>query len=226
MSTAASRVLAKSGPIYQDSIGKKLVMAVSGLILFGFVVGHLAGNLQVYLGPEVFNGYAEFLRSEPALLWGTRLVVFLAVVAHIWTAVALSRLKTAARPVAYARWSSQGTSYASRTMMWSGPILAAFIVYHLLHMTFGTLHPAFDPENVYQNFIIGFSSFPVVAAYVVAMAMLGMHLSHGIWSMFQTAGFNHPTGTKWLKVLSWVIAAVIALGFISMPVAVLTGILR
>jgi succinate dehydrogenase / fumarate reductase cytochrome b subunit len=226
MSTAAARVLAKPAPFYQDSIGKKLVMAVSGLILFGFVIGHLGGNLQVFLGPEVFNGYAEFLRNTPALLWGTRLVVLTSVVLHVWAAVGLMRLKKAARPIAYARWRSQGTSYASRTMMWSGPILAAFLVYHLLHLTFGTAHPAFDEANVYQNFIIGFSSFPVVAAYIVAMAMLGMHLGHGIWSMFQTAGFSHLTRTRWLKTLSWVIAAAIVLGYVSMPVAVLTGILR
>jgi len=201
-------------------------MAASGLVLFGFVVGHLAGNLQVYLGPDVFNHYAELLHSTPALLWGTRLTVLVAVALHVWSAVQLSALKKAARPVTYTRWTSQNTSYASRTMMWSGPILAAFLVYHLLHLTFGTVHPSFDEENVYQNFIVGFSSAPVVAAYVISMIMLGMHLGHGLWSMFQTVGFSHPKYTPWLRSAAWVIAIAIVLGFVSMPVAVLTGILH
>lgn len=226
MSTVQSRVLTEPASFYRDSIGKKLVMAVTGLILFGFVIGHLLGNLQVYLGPEVFNEYARFLRETPALLWGTRFTVAAAVLLHIWSAIQLSALKRSARPVAYTRWTSQDTSYAARTMMWSGPILAAFILYHLLHLTLGVVHPAFDHENVYQNFIIAFSSVPVVAAYVVSMAMLGMHLSHGIWSMFQTVGFSHPTYTRWLKTLAWMISIAIVLGYVSMPVAVLAGILR
>lgn len=226
MSTAPSRVLAEPAAFYQDSIGKKLIMAVSGLVLFGFVGGHLLGNLQVYLGPEVFNDYARFLRSTPALLWGTRLTVLVAVVLHVWTAVQLSLLKKDARPVAYSRWASQDTSYASRTMMWSGPILAAFIIYHLLHLTLGTLHPSFDHDNVYQNFIVGFSSPAVVGAYVVSMVMLGMHLRHGIWSMFQTVGFSHPTYTPLLKRVAWLVSLFIVLGYISMPASVMFGILR
>ena len=226
MSRAQSRILTASGLFYQESIGKKVVMAVSGLVLFGFVVGHLAGNLQVYLGPEVFNGYAAFLRATPALLWGTRFVVLAAVLLHIWSAIQLSLIKRSARPVGYARWTSMDTSYASRTMMWSGPILAAFIAYHLLHLTFGTVHPSFDHENVYQNFIVGFRSFPVVMAYSVSMVMLGMHLRHGIWSMFQTVGFSHATWTPWLKTAAWIVAVAIVLAYVSMPVAVLAGILR
>ena len=226
MSTAQTRLLAEPATFYQDSIGKKLIMAVSGLVLFGFVGAHLYGNLHVYLGPESFNDYVESLRATPELLWAVRATVLVAVLLHVWSAVQLSLLKKAARPVGYSRWTSQDTSYASRTMMWSGPILAAFIVYHLLHMTLGTVHPSFDYENVYQNFIIGFSSPLVVVAYVVSMVMLGMHLRHGIWSMFQTVGFSHPTYTPWLKTLAWVVSTVIVLGFVSMPVSVLVGILR
>lgn len=227
MSTAQSRVLAAPASFYQDSIGKKMVMAVSGLIIFGFVVGHLAGNLQVYLGPEVFNGYAEFLREHPALVWGTRATLLIAFTLHIWSAILLSRLKGAARPVSYTRWTSQNTSYAARTMMWSGPILGAFVVYHLLDLTFGVLHSSsFQPENVYRNVITGFSFFPVVLAYVVSMGLLGMHLGHGIWSMFQTMGFSHPFWTPWLKRAAWVISAVIVLGYVSIPVAVLVGVLQ
>jgi succinate dehydrogenase / fumarate reductase cytochrome b subunit len=226
MSTLGSGTLARPAAFYQDSIGKKLVMAVTGLILFGFVLGHLAGNLQVYLGPEVFNAYALFLRQTPALLWGTRAIVLVAVVLHVWSAVRLAGLKRDARPVAYTRWTSRDTSYSARTMMWSGPILAAFLVYHLLHLTLGTVHPDFDHENVYGNFIIGFRSLPVVAAYAVSMVMLGMHLGHGIWSMFQTVGFSHPVWTPRLRTGARLLAALIVLGYISMPVAVLTGVLR
>ena len=111
-------------------------------------------------------------------------------------------------------------------MMWSGPILAAFIVYHLLHLTFGTVHPAFDHDDVYRNFIVAFSSVPVVVAYVIAMVMLGLHLRHGIWSMFQTVGFSHPTYTPWLKTLAWVVAVAMVLGYVSMPVSVMVGILE
>lgn len=226
MSTAASRPLAEPASFYRDGIGLKLAMAASGVILFGFVLGHLAGNLQVYLGREVFNQYAAFLSATPLLLWGTRAIVAAAVLLHVGSALGLSRLKQVARPVAYTRWTSSGTSYASRTMMWSGPMIGAFIVYHLLHLTLGTLHPSFDHEDVYQNFIIAFSSLPVVAAYVVAMLMLGMHLGHGIWSMFQTVGFSHPTFTPLLKSAAWLISILIVAGYVSMPVAVLTGILR
>jgi succinate dehydrogenase / fumarate reductase cytochrome b subunit len=224
MSTEA-RTLAAPGSFFDEYIGKKAIMAVSGLALFGFVCGHLLGNLQVFLGPEVLNSYGELLRANPALLWGTRVVVLVAVVLHVWAAVQLALTKRAARRVAYSQWTAQESTYASRTMMWSGPMLAAYIVYHLLHLTLGSVHPDFEPGNVYQNLVIGLSSPVVALAYIVAMAMLGLHLRHGIWSMFQSIGFSHPRHTPRLKVLAGVVAAAIVVGYVSIPVAILTGII-
>jgi succinate dehydrogenase / fumarate reductase cytochrome b subunit len=224
MSTEAS-TLATPGSFFDEYIGKKVVMAVSGLALFGFVCGHMIGNLQVFLGPQVLNGYGELLRANPALLWGTRLVVLVALVLHVWSAVQLASAKRAARPVAYSQWTARESTYASRTMMWSGPMLAAYIVYHLLHLTLGTVHPDFEPGNVYQNLVIGLSNPVVALAYVAAMAMLGLHLRHGIWSMFQSIGLSHPRHTPRIKVLAGIVAAAIVAGYVSIPVAILTGII-
>lgn len=225
MRPAQPRALATPGAFFDEHIGKKVVMAASGLILIGFVVGHLVGNLQVFLGPGAFNEYAEFLQSNPALLWGTRTVVLASVLLHIWSAVGLTALKRAARPVAYTKWSARDSTYASRTMMWSGPILAAYVIYHLLHLTLGTVHPSFDPGNVYQNLVIGLSNPIVALAYIVAMIMLGLHLRHGIWSMFQSIGISHPTYTPRLKTLAALVAAAIVVGYVSIPLAILTGMI-
>jgi succinate dehydrogenase / fumarate reductase cytochrome b subunit len=225
MSTAQARALAAPGSFFDEYIGKKVVMAVSGLALLGFATGHMLGNLQVFLGPEVLNAYGELLQSNSLLLWGTRTVVLVSIFLHVWSAVQLTAAKRAARPVAYSKWTAQDSTYASRTMMWSGPILAAYIVYHILHMTLGSVHPDFEPGNVYQNLVIGLSNPIVAMAYIVSMVMLGMHLRHGIWSMFQSVGFSHPKHTPRLKALAGVVAVAIVIGYISIPVAVLTGII-
>jgi succinate dehydrogenase / fumarate reductase cytochrome b subunit len=225
MSIASPKVLAVPGSFFDEYIGKKVVMAVSGLVLFGFVVGHLLGNLQVFLGPEVLNAYGEFLRENPGLLWGTRFAVLAAVVAHIWAAVTLTSARRAARPTPYQRWEARDSSYASRTMMISGPLLAAYIVYHLLHLTLGTVHPNFEEGNVYGNLVAGLSNPLVAVVYIVAMVMLGLHLRHGIWSMFQSVGFSHPVHTPRLKALAVLVAAAIVIGYISIPLAIFAGII-
>jgi succinate dehydrogenase / fumarate reductase cytochrome b subunit len=225
MSTAQARALAAPGSFFDEYIGKKVVMAVSGLALLGFATGHMLGNLQVFLGPEVLNAYGELLQSNPLLLWGTRTVVLVSIFLHVWSAVQLTAAKRAARPVAYSKWTAKDSTYASRTMMWSGPILAAYIVYHILHLTLGSVHPDFEPGNVYQNLVIGLSNPIVAMAYIVSMVMLGMHLRHGIWSMFQSIGFSHPKHTPRLKALAGVVAVGIVIGYISIPIAVLTGII-
>jgi succinate dehydrogenase / fumarate reductase cytochrome b subunit len=225
MSTAQVRALAAPGSFFDEYIGKKVIMAVSGLALFGFVTGHMLGNLQVFLGPEVLNAYGELLQANPLLLWGTRGVVLVSVLLHVWSAVQLTAAKCAARPVAYNKWSAKDSTYASRTMMWSGPLLAAYLVYHLLHLTLGSVHPDFEPGNVYQNLVIGLSNPVVALAYVIAMVMLGMHLRHGIWSMFQSIGFSHPQHTPRIRALAMLVAAAIVVGYVSIPVAVMTGII-
>jgi succinate dehydrogenase / fumarate reductase cytochrome b subunit len=205
-------------------IGKKAVMAVPGLVLFGFVIGHLLGNLQFFLGPEKFDHYAVALREVPPLLWGVRLVLLVSVTAHIVTSIQLAALKRKARPVDYARKESISSTYASRTMMWSGPILAAFVVYHLLHFTFGVVHPAFEDLKPYENVVEGFRSIPVSLAYAVAMLLLGTHLYHGIWSMFQSLGVSHPRYSAMLRKFAALMTGFIVLGFLSIPISVVTGI--
>ncbi len=201
-------------------------MAASGAILFLFVVGHLIGNLQIYEGPEKLNNYAAFLRSMPALLWTVRAVLLAMVGLHIWSSFALLGRKVNARPIGYVRWKPTQSSYASRTMYWSGPIILAFVIYHLLDFTFGSVNPHFQEGNVYANVIASFSLIPVSAFYILAMLLLCMHLYHGLWSMFQSLGFYHPRFTPLLKRAAAAVAILIAAGNISIPVAVLAGLVR
>ena len=211
---------------YDSTIGKKAVMAVSGLILFGFLAAHMLGNLQVFLGREVMNHYAESLRANPSLLWAARLILLASVVLHIWSSIDLALLKKQARPGAYVKRGNVQASYASRTMMWSGPIIAAFVVFHLLHLTTGIVHPNFIPLDAYGNVVNGFESVPVSISYIIAMVLVGMHLSHGVWSMFQSIGFSHPRYTPLIKKFAAVFSWLLIAGFISVPVAVLAGIVR
>ena len=211
---------------YNSTIGKKAAMAVSGLVLFLFVVGHLIGNLQIYEGPEKLNNYAVFLRSMPALLWSVRITLIVMVVLHIWSSVQLALRKFDARPTGYVQHKATQSSYASRTMYWSGPIILAFVIYHLLDFTFGTVNPDFQEGNVYANVIASFQLIPVSAFYIIAMLLLCMHLYHGLWSMFQSLGFSHPRYTPVLKRAAAVVAILIAAGNISIPVSVLAGLVK
>jgi succinate dehydrogenase / fumarate reductase cytochrome b subunit len=211
-----------------STIGKKVVMAVSGVILVGFVVAHMIGNLQAYMGPEAMNSYAEWLRTlmHGAALWIVRIVLLVSVIAHIWAATALTAENRRARPIGYRRTHRERSTYASRTMVWSGPILLLFIIYHLLHFTFGTVHPSFVPGDAYHNFVEGFRVVPVSAFYVLAMLALGIHLYHGIWSMLQTVGLSHPRYNHWRHGLAGLITAVVVVANISFPLAVLAGVIQ
>jgi len=227
MSAAADFPLARLR-FWGTTVGKKAVMAVTGFILFGFIVAHLLGNLQIYEPPEKINHYSEMLRSVPSLLWGARITLLISVLLHIWASFALWRLQRAARPVPYVKKANLHSTYASRTMMWSGPIILAFVIYHLLNFTFGTVHPGgpFDQHNVYNNVVTGFQFWPSSVFYIIAMTMLCYHLYHGLWSMFQSLGFSHPVYTPWIQRLAKVFAIVIAIGYISIPVAVLAGLVE
>src|SRR6201997_4556505 len=251
MSAVQQRVIAESGQgnrrpmafatnrlamLWDTAIGKKVVMAVTGLVLVGFVIAHMLGNLKIFLSAETIDSYAVFLRTmgEPLfpyslLLWAVRLVLLVCVTLHITAAVQLTRMNWAARPQGYDTKQSIATSYAARTMRWSGVILALFIVYHLLHLTAGAVgfHPGeFHHLSVYHNVVAGFSVWYVSLFYIVAMACLCLHLSHGIWSMLQTLGWNNARTTWALQALSRGVALVVFVGFISVPVAVLAGWLR
>jgi succinate dehydrogenase / fumarate reductase cytochrome b subunit len=211
-----------------STLGKKVVMAVTGVVLFGFVVGHMLGNLQVYMGPKALNAYAVLLREalHGGALWVVRAALLGAVGLHIWAATSLTLASWSARPRGYRRWKAQESTYASRTMVWSGPILAAFIVYHLLHLTTGNAHPAFVEGDVYRNVVVGFRSWPVSLFYVVAQLALGLHLYHGVWSMMQTVGLSHPRYNRWRTAFAAVVTSAVVLGNISIPVAVLSGFIE
>lgn len=211
---------------YTSTTGKKAAMAVSGCILFLFVVGHLIGNLQIYEGPDKLNRYAVLLRTEPALLWAVRVVLLAMVLVHIWTSVQLAGRNVTARPIGYQKKKTTGSSYASRTMYWSGPIILAFVIYHLLDFTFGNVNPHYQPGNVYGNVVASFQVIPVAAFYIFAMLLLCLHLYHGLWSMFQSLGIAHPRYTPMLRRGAAVVATAIAIGNISIPVAVLAGWIR
>jgi succinate dehydrogenase / fumarate reductase cytochrome b subunit len=214
--------------LLRSSIGQKAVMAVSGVVLFGFVVAHMIGNLQVYLGREAMNEYAVFLREmlHGTGLWVARGGLLLAVALHIWAAAALTLANRRARGVGYRERRDLAASYASRTMRWSGVIVALFVVYHLMHLTFGNVHPDFRHGDVYHNFVVGFRSPLVSLFYVLATLALAFHLQHGVWSMLQTVGLSHPRYNRLRRAFAYLITAVVVVGNLSFPVAVLTGLLH
>jgi succinate dehydrogenase / fumarate reductase cytochrome b subunit len=212
----------------RSSIGLKVLMALTGVVLFGFVVAHVSGNLLIFAGPEAMKHYAELLRFSMTALWTARIVLVSSVVLHIVSAVKLYQRRSAARPVPYGLKNPHGSTYAARTMIWSGPILAAFIVYHLLHFTFGlsAVHPDFKHMDPYHNVVVGFQNKGVALAYIVAMLALGIHLSHGVWSLLQTIGVNRPNWERALRRLAVMFGVVVCAGFISIPLAVLFGIVK
>jgi succinate dehydrogenase / fumarate reductase cytochrome b subunit len=211
-----------------STIGRKVVMALTGAILFGFVLVHMLGNLQVYLGPEAMNNYGIFLRHflHGTAIWVARAILLAAVVLHIWSATSLTLTSRRARPEGYRREKWKESTYASRTMRWGGVILLLFVIYHLLHFTTGTLHQSFIEGDVYHNFVAGFRNVWVSAFYIFAMLALGLHLRHGLWSMCQTLGVSHPRYIRMAHVGAWIFAAIIVIGNISFPLAVLAGIVR
>lgn len=219
--------------LFRTTIGLKITMAVSGIVWVGYVIGHMLGNLKVYEGRDAFNHYAEGLRGfgSPFLgsgqaLWIVRIVLFIALVLHVWSAWKLVRRSTAARDIGYRKRETIEFSRASRTMRWGGVALLAFIVYHVLHLTLGTVHHDFIRGDAYHNFVAGFQLWPVSAIYMAAMVALGLHLYHGTWSAFQTLGLGdgQDHGRRWHRRLALAVALVVMLGNLSFPVAVMTGI--
>jgi succinate dehydrogenase / fumarate reductase, cytochrome b subunit len=219
---------------YAAPIGKKAIMALTGAILFGYVVAHLIGNLQIFSPDrDQINHYAGFLHDPHnlVLLWLARLILLAAVILHIVASTQLWNLNRAARPSRYRKKADVPTSYASRTMKWSGPIVGAFVIFHILHLTAGRVLELRDVNNnlatpdVRYNVIAGFQNYGVSAFYIIAMILLCMHLYHGIWSMFQSLGISHPKYTPKLKQASAWVAILIAIGNCSIPIAVMTGLL-
>jgi len=219
--------------LYHSTLGKKYIMALSGAGLFGFVVVHMLGNLQVFLGPETLNHYAAFLKSKPSLLWGARVGLLVLVFLHILTAVQLTLRNRAARPEKYDYGKPYKASYASRTLVLSGFALFTFIVYHLMHFTVGLVDPSYlqlrdsnGHHDVYRMTILGFQHPGVSAFYIASMALLCLHLSHGVGSSFQSIGFKNKDTAVWIDRISKILAVIVFLGNCSMPLAVLAGIIK
>lgn len=225
--------------IWNSSLGKKYIMAVSGCALFIFVIGHLVGNLQIFLGPEILNHYGHFLQSNWEIKWPARIGLLVLVILHIVSAVRLTAENRAARGADYDTYKPVGSSYASRTMMMSGLIIAAFVIYHLLHFTvcappglnltkppvdFRTMDYPGDMHDVYGMVIAGFKVKIVSAFYIVAMALLCMHLSHGVSSMFQSLGWKKAYYKKLIDNGARAIAIAIFFGYVSIPLAVMAGV--
>jgi len=221
----------------QSSIGAKVAMALSGIILVGFVIGHMLGNLQIFLGQDALNSYAQTLHSIPVLLWGTRLIVGLAIIVHIVSGIRLSLLNKSARPTRYTKKSYVRASLGSRTMQLSALVLFAFIIYHLLHFTLGVTHPedkaltqtlanGMTRPDVYGMVINSFLNPVISISYIVAMLLLGLHLSHGASSMFQSLGLHHHKYNSLFSKAGPALALIIIIGNCSMPLAVLMGVVK
>ena len=209
---------------YSSLVGKKVIMAASGAILFLFVVGHLLGNLQIFDGPERLNAYSAFLKKTGEILWAVRIVLLAALVLHVVASVQVSLASMRARPIAYAVKKSIETSYAARTMIWSGPLIFLYIVYHLAMFTFLTTGPGYSPTDVYRNEVLAFRVPAISAVYVVAILFLGLHLYHGIWSMLHTLGASNPRYRVLRRTVAPAVAIAITAGYIAIPVAVLAGL--
>ncbi len=219
--------MSRLAAFWDSSVGKKSVMAVTGIIGVLFVIGHMVGNLQVFRGAERLNAYGHLLHGPlNELIWGARVVLLAALVLHVVAAWQLTLRNRAARPVEYAARTPQVSTLASRTLRWGGVLLLAFIVYHLLDLTIGTVNPAFQEGDVYAN-LLGSLQRPLVAVfYLVAMAALALHLYHGAWSSVRSLGVAQPSASPLKRRAAVVIAVIIAVGFAVVPLAVLLGIVR
>lgn len=219
--------------MWNSTVSLKIIVALTGVILLLFVVGHMIGNLQVFLGPEVFNAYGEKLRMFPALLWVVRAVIALTAILHIVVTIRLTLLNNAARPIDYAQKRAVRATLASRTMVYSGLMLLAFVVYHLAHYTWKITNPQYQTmldagghPDIHAMVVAGFSNPLISVSYVVAMILLGFHLSHGIASVFQTAGWASTRTLPKIEKAATVITIILVLGYISIPISILLGVVR
>ncbi len=221
--------------LYRSSIGKKALMALTGLIWIGYVVVHMYGNLKVFTGSVHFNEYAEGLRVIGAPIFGplhlltiARIGLIAAIVVHVWAAYSLFQQAREARPASYASRRVVQANYASLTMRYGGTVILLFILFHLAHLTWGIspVHSDYIRGDAYHNLIAGFRSLPVVLIYLVALVALGLHLFHGTWSMFQTLGLNDSQWNVAFRALAWVLAIVVPVGFAVVPIAIQLGFVQ
>lgn len=213
--------------LWSTSIGKKAVMAVTGLIMVAYLITHVLANLLVFQGPDRINAYSRFLHGTGGALWAARLVLFAAVVLHVVAAVQLTGRRQAARPVPYAAGRDpQVSTLASRTIRWGGGLILVFLVYHILHFTLGTVHPAFVEGDPYHNVASGFHDPLVVLFYEIAMVAVGLHLYHGIWSSGRSLGVSPPSPHPIRRRVALVLSVLVWAGFTAIPIAVFAGMVR
>lgn len=215
--------MGRIGAFWRSLVGKKVIMAVTGVILLLYIIGHLLGNLQIFEGPERLNAYAAFLKSTGELLWAVRIVLLVSLVLHVIASVQVSLASKRSRPAGYAEKKSIETSYAARTMIWSGPLIFLYVVYHLAMFTFLVTGPGYSPTDVYRNEVQAFQVPAISAFYVVAIVFLGMHLYHGAWSMLHTLGASNPRYRVLRRTIAPIVAIAITVGYIAIPIAVLLG---
>lgn len=217
---------------YQTAVGKKWVMAVTGIILLGFVLVHMVGNLKMYLGETDLNKYGVALREiggdlvpHTSILWAVRSLLILAFVLHIHAAATLTAMNRKARPVGYKGGRHYvAANYAARTMRMTGVIVLLYLLFHLMDLTWGNANPNFVHGEPYHNVVESFSRAPVAVVYIIANILLGIHIYHGAWSMFQSLGWNNPRINAARRWFATAFAALIVIGNVSMPIAVLTGV--
>ncbi len=213
--------------LWDTSVGKKAVMAVTGIIMVAYLITHVLANLLVFQGPEQINAYSRFLHGTGGALWVARLVLLAALVLHVVAAVQLTARRRAARPVGYAGGrEAQVSTLASRWIRWGGVFILVFLVYHILHFTLGTVHTAFVEGDPYHNVATGFALPLVVVFYELAMAAVGLHLYHGIWSSGRSLGVSAPSPRPLRRQLALVLAVIVWAGFAVIPVAVYAGVVR
>ncbi|MFI5953631.1 succinate dehydrogenase cytochrome b subunit [Cryptosporangium sp. NPDC051539] len=226
-----SRPRSSTFVLWDSSIGKKTVMAVTGLIMLAFLLVHMLGNLKIFFGPHEFDSYAGWLRTigSPVLhhswfLWIQRVVLLVAVVLHVTAAAQLSRRDLKARPTKYVHGQRRQATFATRTMRWGGVILALFIVWHILDLTVGVANPSFEEGHPYHNVVADFQVWWINVIYLVAMVMVGLHINHGFRSAARTLGIARPARTAAIRVTGIVLALAITIGFSALPIGVMTGL--
>ena len=213
--------------LWESAVGKKVVMAITGLIMVAYLISHVLANLLVFQGPSNINAYSAFLHGTGVALWAARLVLLAALVLHVVAAVQLANRRFEARPIGYAGGRQpQVSTWASRSIRWGGALILAFLVYHILHFTIGTAHPNFVEGDPYRNVATAFLSLPIVVLYLIAMAMVGLHLYHGVWSSGRSLGVSAPSPNPLRRTVALVLAVLIWLGFSVIPLAVYAGVVR
>jgi succinate dehydrogenase / fumarate reductase, cytochrome b subunit len=213
--------------LWESSVGKKVIMAVTGLIMVAYLITHVLANLLVFQGPANINAYSAFLHGTGGALWAARAVLLAALVLHVIAAVQLAGRRYEARPVGYAGGREpQVSTWASRSIRWGGALILAFLIYHILHFTVGSAHPEFVEGDPYHNVATGFRNPWIVGGYLVAMAVVGLHLYHGVWSSGRSLGMSPPSPNPFRRAIALGLALVIWLGFTVIPLAVYAGLIR